>query len=49
MLNGMVIFSSSRGQKSVALSSAEAELNALVSSAADATSRGAWSFWWMKW
>ena len=35
MLNGMMIFSSSRGQKSVALSSAEAELNALVSSAAD--------------
>ena len=35
MLNGVVIFTSSRGQKSVALSSAEAELNALVSSAAD--------------
>ena len=35
VLNGVVIFTSSRGQKSVALSSAEAELNALVSSAAD--------------
>ena len=35
MVNGMVVASSSRGQKSVSLSSAEAELNALVSSAAD--------------
>ena len=35
MLNGVVIFTSSRGQKSVSLSSAQGELNALVSSAAD--------------
>ena len=35
MVNGVVVASSSRGQKSVSLSSAEAELNALVSSAAD--------------
>lgn len=35
MVNGAVIFSSSRGQKSVSLSSAEAELNALVGAAAD--------------
>ena len=35
MLNGAVVFSSSRGQKSVSLSGAEAELNALVGSAAD--------------
>ena len=34
MVNG-VVFSSSRGQKSVSLSSAEAELNALVGAAAD--------------
>ena len=33
--NGVVVFASSRGQKSVTLSSAEAELNALVSAAAD--------------
>ena len=35
MVNGVAVASSSRGQKSVSLSSAEAELNALVSSAAD--------------
>ena len=35
MLNGAVLLTSSRGQKSVSLSSAEAELNALVSGAAD--------------
>ena len=35
MVNGTVVFSSSRGQKSVSLSSAEAELNALVGAAAD--------------
>ena len=35
MVNGAVVFSSSRGQKSVSLSSAEAELNALVGAAAD--------------
>ena len=35
MLNGAVTLASSRGQKSVSLSSAEAELNALVSGAAD--------------
>ena len=35
MMNGTVVFSSSRGQKSVSLSSAEAELNALVGAAAD--------------
>ena len=34
MLNGAVLLTSSRGQKSVSLSSAEAELNALVSGAA---------------
>ena len=33
MVNGVVVASSSRGQKSASLSSAEAELNALVSSA----------------
>ena len=35
MVNGVAVATSSRGQKSVSLSSAEAELNALVSSAAD--------------
>lgn len=35
MLNGTVIFASSRGQKSVSLSSADAELSASVGSAAD--------------
>ena len=35
MVNGNVVLASSRGQKSVSLSSAEAELNALVSGAAD--------------
>ena len=35
MVNGVVVMTSSRGQKSVSLSSAEAELNALVSAAAD--------------
>ena len=35
MLNGAVMLASSRGQKSVSLSSAEAELNVLVSGAAD--------------
>lgn len=35
MVNGVAVMTSSRGQKSVSLSSAEAELNALVSAAAD--------------
>ena len=35
MVNGNVVLASSRGQKSVSLSSAEAELNALASGAAD--------------
>lgn len=35
MINGMVVLTSSRGQKSVSLNSAEAELNALISAAAN--------------
>ena len=36
MVNGMVVLTTARGQKSVSLSSAEAELNALVAAAAAA-------------